>query len=197
MDPICNNRFVKLKRYEDSLRKSMESFNKIFQQTNLGLLFQNSISYQFRHLQLKKKHNYIHLLNNKASISHLNTISAHSKKISELHSQNHCKEVKYTKKNPRGARSVERIEVSPSPSIIKVEKQKELSPEITHIIPPYKITKDSRPKTVSPAIRGKSKHLEPKKTSEIRIVPVKLLARGHMHNKSMDADLSPWTFVEI
>ena len=183
MDIAYQNRFIKLKRYEDSLRKSMENFNKISQQTNFNIFFQNPASYQFKHLQLQKKNSYKMSLNKKTSFNHFNIVAAHTKKISQLNYKDFTNELKTIRKN--------RPEKS-SDHQIKLRKKQCLSPDISKFLRIHNLRTEIRPKTVSPEHRRKEVIIEAKKAKDDQMFSNK---SNELKHKSMDDDISPWKIV--
>lgn len=174
MGSAYQNRFVKLKKYEDNLRQSMKTFDKLFQKTSFGSLYNNSISYQFKHWQLKKeKRSCMYSLIKKSSLAHLITISTHSRKISELTAQDLSKEIKIKKKV-----LLEKTEVFSG-----IHRKRKLTPDKIQ----KKVSKDQRPHTVSINSLRKKSTLQ----SQSRLSPSKLKP-GHVPYKSLDSEISPW-----
>ena len=186
MKSTYQSRFIKLKKYEETLRQSMESFNKLCQQSNFSFLYNKPSSYQFKHWQLKKKDSYILSMIKKPNISHDSTVSIHSKKIFQLNSQNLCKEIK-NKQNEKSFLT--------SRSHSQPRERRVLSSDIPLVVKSQRFIKEKRPKTVSPARRWQGGLIEPKNSGDIKIIVQKHSRNKPGQNKSSDYDLTPWENV--
>ncbi|OMJ72967.1 hypothetical protein SteCoe_28449 [Stentor coeruleus] len=176
MEPLCQSRHIKLRRYEVSLRRSMDCFNKVLQQSPFNIMLQNPISYQFRHWQLKQKNSFVISLSKRSSLNSFQTISQ-SRKISQKTPQNLVKD-------PQKIRDKKSFKRENS------EKSREgtfASPYISLIVRSKGINKDQRARTVSPGRKEQeNKKLAQKKTFGV----------AHRQNKSFDNEICPWDIVQ-
>jgi hypothetical protein len=175
------NRFIKLKRYEDILRKSMESFNKIFEQTTFNFFYQNPISYRFEHRQLKKKGSFMLSLKKKSSLNQFKTMQGHKRHVSQPTSQETKKYADFR------LRTFNQKDLE-----IYKPKQRSLHSDASLVITPNRCKKQPRPRTVSPGIRRKEPSTDQKQASGNKVVWQKYAGNPGNSNVSLDNEISPW-----
>jgi hypothetical protein len=186
MEQSPQKRFLKLRRYEDSLRQSMQSFDKVCKSNPFHILIQNPISYQFRHWQLKKKKSFVLSLHNKPSYSHLTTISTHSRKISQLSAQDLTRETKgkvRVKKTKTSERSVSPIFV----------KEVDMSTnDAALIVRSRNMGRAVRTRTVTPCRGLKDCSSEARRSQEIRSNKITLVENKLQKEQKIDNEIAPW-----
>lgn len=176
MEPLCQSRYIKLRRYEVSLRQSMECLNKVIQQSPFSIMLQNPISYQFRHWQLKKKNSFIVSLSKRSSLNSFQTIPQ-TRKVLKKNSQDLVKD-------PQKIRDKKTFSKE---NTNKIRAGAFVNPYISLVVRSKCMKKGQRARTVSPG----RKEQENKKLAQ-----KKMFGIAHRQNKSFDNEICPWDIVQ-